>query len=29
MLVMKGYEKDEVPVSRSYMKKFKNVMGID
>lgn len=29
MLVMEGYEKDEVPVSRTYMKKFKNTLGIE
>ncbi|MDD3840565.1 MAG: LytTR family transcriptional regulator DNA-binding domain-containing protein [Clostridia bacterium] len=28
LLVMEKYEKDEVPVSRSYMKKFKEMLGI-
>lgn len=28
ILVMKGYEEDEVPVSRTYMKKFREVMQI-
>ncbi|HHW71127.1 MAG TPA: response regulator transcription factor [Clostridiales bacterium] len=28
VLVMKGYEDDEVPVSRTYMKKFKDAMQI-
>jgi two-component system LytT family response regulator/two-component system response regulator LytT len=29
ILVMKGYEKDQVPVSRTYMKKFKNALNIE
>ncbi|WP_129724150.1 LytR/AlgR family response regulator transcription factor [Xylanivirga thermophila] len=29
LLVMNGYEKDEVPVSRTYIKKFKSIMKID
>ena len=28
LLVMRHYEKDEVPVSRTYIKRFKEVMGI-